>query len=215
MQTEFKREERYIVFKLSKLHTDELVRAKQLKTLKNAFVEDARVDCVVIESDWPEYEPVWAMIEARVTGQTPALGGVPEVIAYVCHGAPGNAGVMFSYLPIPEGFSRKIDLIDRTHFETLRAENERLRGIQPDFPPRPPDGSGLPRYGLRWNGSQKPVATPMDDGYWTPWHLAERLKARCEQLEAGIKWESERNALLLAQIQDYEQAPDQSGGPHG
>lgn len=24
------------------------------------------LNCVVVESDWPEYEPTWAMIEARV-----------------------------------------------------------------------------------------------------------------------------------------------------
>ncbi|MNJ27634.1 hypothetical protein D3C77_221430 [compost metagenome] len=29
---------------------------------------------LTIESDWPEYEPVWSMIEARVTGQ-PASDG--------------------------------------------------------------------------------------------------------------------------------------------
>jgi Site-specific DNA methylase len=30
----------------------------------------------------------------------------------------------------------------------------------------------LPRYGIQWNGPQEPIATPMPDGYWTPWHLA-------------------------------------------
>lgn len=54
----------------------------------------------------------------------------------------------------------------------LEAECERLRGLLPEMPPRPPEGSGLPRYGLRWNGPQQPLAVPMDDGYWTPWHLA-------------------------------------------
>lgn len=31
----------------------------------------------------------------------------------------------------------------------------------------------LHRYGLTWNGERKPVPTLMDDGYWTPWHVAE------------------------------------------
>ena len=26
------------------------------------------LDCVVVEADWPEYEPTWKAIEARVTG---------------------------------------------------------------------------------------------------------------------------------------------------
>lgn len=58
----------------------------------------------------------------------------------------------------------------------LIADNERLRGITPAAPPRPPEGSGLPRYGLRWNGANTPLAVQMDDGYWTPWHLAEQIK---------------------------------------
>ena len=55
-----------------------------------------------------------------------------------------------------------------------RIEIERLRGLVPELPPRPPEGDGVPRYGLRWGGPSQPVAVPMVDGYWTPWHLAER-----------------------------------------
>lgn len=64
----------------------------------------------------------------------------------------------------------------------VQAENQRLRGLQPEFPPRPPEGSGLPRYGLRWNGPQLPLSVPMDDGYWTPWHLAAQLHAELEAI---------------------------------
>lgn len=68
----------------------------------------------------------------------------------------------------------------------LLAEIERLESLKPEWPPRPPDGEGLPRYGLRWNGPQQPLAVPMTDGYWTPWHLAEQLrKDRDALLEAG------------------------------
>ena len=56
--------------------------------------------------------------------------------------------------------------------DEARAEVERLRGILPELPPRAPDGHGLPRYGLRWNGPSDPASVPMADGYWTPWHLA-------------------------------------------
>lgn len=68
----------------------------------------------------------------------------------------------------------------------LIAEIDQLRGIQPEFPPRPPDGEGLPRYGLRWNGPQQPLAVPMADGYWTPWHLAGQLKAENEALRKEL-----------------------------
>lgn len=69
------------------------------------------------------------------------------------------------------------ELVDIIHcnwnqVEQLEATCETLRGLQPAAPPRPPEGEGLPRYGLRWNGPSQPISVPMDDGYWTPWHLA-------------------------------------------
>lgn len=73
----------------------------------------------------------------------------------------------------------------------LRAENEMLRGLKPMFPPRPPEGSGLPRFGLRDNGHGQPMAVPMDDGYWVPAHLAEQriseLKGALTMLTRGMK----------------------------
>ncbi|WP_296125110.1 hypothetical protein [Pseudomonas sp. Ga0074129] len=69
------------------------------------------------------------------------------------------------------------ELIDIIHcnwnqIEQLEAACTQLRGLTPELPPRPPEGEGLPRYGLRWNGPGQPLSVPMDDGYWTPWHLA-------------------------------------------
>lgn len=64
----------------------------------------------------------------------------------------------------------------RAEIESLNEEIQRLKGLQPEGPPRPPEGEGLPRYGLRWNGPQQPLSVPMDDGYWTPWHLAEQYR---------------------------------------
>ncbi len=60
--------------------------------------------------------------------------------------------------------------------DALRARVKELGGILPELPPFPPhEGKGepLPRYGLRWNGPTQPLAVPMVDGYWTPWHLAD------------------------------------------
>lgn len=85
----------------------------------------------------------------------------------------------------------------------LFAEIARLEGLQPAFPPRPPDGEGLPRYGLRWNGPQQPVAVAMDDGYWTPWHLADQLKADSERLARNRdmwKGQVERQAEELTRL---------------
>ncbi|WP_259674068.1 hypothetical protein [Pseudomonas sp. USTB-Z] len=77
----FQREERYVVIKVSKMHPHPAFRAKHLSALKREH-EDALVDCVVVERDWPEYEPTWAAIEARVTGQ-PAPQPHPEPIAWM------------------------------------------------------------------------------------------------------------------------------------
>ena len=58
---DFKREERYTVIKHNQL-TD-----KQIGFLKDCIYGEGipTVECVVIESDWPEYEHFWKMIEER------------------------------------------------------------------------------------------------------------------------------------------------------
>lgn len=59
--SKFVREGRYIVFKIS--HLDE----EQLELLERVQRELPTLrECVVVESDWPEYEKVWEMIEDRV-----------------------------------------------------------------------------------------------------------------------------------------------------
>jgi hypothetical protein len=83
----------------------------------------------------------------------------------------------------------------------VKAENERLKGLQPGYPPRPPDGDGLPRYGLRWNGPQQPLAVPMTDGYWTPWHLADQFKVENEQLREANDKLTRRNGMLEENVQ--------------
>ncbi len=81
----------------------------------------------------------------------------------------------------------RIALAAAAEITRLRAEVEALRGITPELPPRPPDGGGLPRYGLRHNGQSMPMSVPMADGYWTPYHLAiaevEALRAAPQQAE--------------------------------
>ena len=84
MSNEFKQEDRYIVFKLSDVerYLTDADRA-HLAMMKNEI--DAGRDCankppfkgLIVESDWPEYEPTWKAIEARVTGAQPAPS-IPE-----------------------------------------------------------------------------------------------------------------------------------------
>lgn len=61
----FQREERFIVIKRKHLP---LAQEDRLRDFLHAEDIDT-VECVVVESDWPEYETVWRMIEDRVTGK--------------------------------------------------------------------------------------------------------------------------------------------------
>ena len=72
MSSEFTREERYIVFKLSDVERYLTAADRSyLAMMKNEI--DAGRDCankppfkgLIVESDWPEYEPTWKAIEAR------------------------------------------------------------------------------------------------------------------------------------------------------
>lgn len=75
MTNEFTREDRYIVFKLSDV--ERYLTDKDRANIAMMKMEiDAGRDCankppfkgLIVEADWPEYEPTWRAIEARVTG---------------------------------------------------------------------------------------------------------------------------------------------------
>lgn len=62
---EFEREDRYAVIKYKKLTNNQWTLVPELLEK----FDKARVDCVVVEKDWPEYHLVWAMIEHRMAGK--------------------------------------------------------------------------------------------------------------------------------------------------
>lgn len=78
----FQREERYIV-----------VKRKHLTAARETALREhmcgmgiSTVECAVVESDWPEYELVWQMIEARVMGKTLPLAPAEPVDAAILRG---------------------------------------------------------------------------------------------------------------------------------
>ncbi|TJY57191.1 hypothetical protein E4T66_17420 [Sinimarinibacterium sp. CAU 1509] len=86
--SEFKREHRYIVLKTSDVAS--ALNSEQQRTLEHlcSLVEMKRRErgkdsapALVVEHDWPEYEPTWQAIAARVAGRsTPGpldSGGLP------------------------------------------------------------------------------------------------------------------------------------------
>lgn len=75
MSEKFEREERYIVFKVKELSEHKVGWVRDVIRLNNI----PTVDAVVVEADWPEYEPTWAAIERRVTGGQWNGEGLPPV----------------------------------------------------------------------------------------------------------------------------------------
>ncbi|OHT41617.1 MULTISPECIES: hypothetical protein [Serratia] len=70
-----KRENRYLVIKYKDVI--EALTVEQREALKGIAIAVTAhrqsngkqpLDAVVVEADWPEYEQVWGMIEARVKG---------------------------------------------------------------------------------------------------------------------------------------------------
>jgi hypothetical protein len=82
------------------------------------------------------------------------------------------------YEQLAESEKLRIESIEAwsSHLDKAQAKIELLEGIKPELPPRPPTGilaPILPRYGIKFNGENQPLTTPMLDGYWTPYHIAQ------------------------------------------
>lgn len=72
---EFAREDRYIVIKSSDLHAADKAGVIAPAVFDALCALDKQLpprQFVVVESDWPEYETVWRMIENRATGIAPS-----------------------------------------------------------------------------------------------------------------------------------------------
>lgn len=81
---EFQREDRYIVIKRKDLENAPALMAYALQVALDGLREHLpERECLVIEGDWPEYEPTWAAIQARTEGHVattePAVEG--DVVA--------------------------------------------------------------------------------------------------------------------------------------
>lgn len=129
-----------------------------------------------------------------------------RVISGMCH------VIMYEKNEILDPESDCIDLHPRfaqqqAQIEQLQAECETLRGLTPEAPPRPPEGEGLPRFGLRWNGPRQPLSVPMDDGYWTPWHLANSAADHSEDARDFVSATDVRGACQDA-VDVFAEQPD-------
>lgn len=74
-----KRERRYIVLKIKDIEKHLSIREQNelyeicdhIERLRSSIGGKKPLECVVVESDWPEYEPTWKAIEARMDGVNP------------------------------------------------------------------------------------------------------------------------------------------------
>lgn len=82
----FQREERFIVLKRKHMNAGQEFAVRSLMER----IDVKSVEAVVIESDWPEYETVWRMIEARMTGATTEAPDLVERVARAVCSAHGN-----------------------------------------------------------------------------------------------------------------------------
>ena len=82
----FQREDRYIVIKRSDMDKLPADVRRNFSGRCRKFYEQMLIagaparSFLVVESDWPEYEPAWKMIERRMTGQ-PAVTAAEELEA--------------------------------------------------------------------------------------------------------------------------------------
>jgi hypothetical protein len=96
--SEFRREDRYIVIKYSDMEKLPRDVRRNFSGRCRSFYEQMLIagaparSFLVVESDWPEYEPAWQMIERRMTGQPPVTAA--EELDAVLHWRGKHAQVV-------------------------------------------------------------------------------------------------------------------------
>lgn len=130
---EFEREQRYIVIKLSDLRASE-ISGDDLQALNRVCQSVANnreqtgkqpLRCVVVESDWPEYEPTWQAIEQRVAGTTPPAPKQPMTWPRINKRMEYAAQDEFHILPprLKRLWARMEDLADKHHHGITSAKD--------------------------------------------------------------------------------------------
>lgn len=80
----FQREDRYIIIKRNDLKKVPVsCRSSLVDPMFSLLSHLPHQECLVLESDWPEYEPAWKMIERRMSGQPTGIAA--EELEAVLH----------------------------------------------------------------------------------------------------------------------------------
>lgn len=106
--SEFVREPRYVVFKIKDLEKYCGERTIQQVMGTGCFIAKGRekdgkppFNAVVVEQDWPEFDTVWGMIEARMTGATYEMPPMPAGARLRCSRCGNERSMVFSYASEP------------------------------------------------------------------------------------------------------------------
>jgi hypothetical protein len=91
---------------------------------------------------------------------------------------PENSDI--KWYPEKQAYMSKVEMWKRT----AKGRTDALAGWQAA---QAQDGGELIRYGIEWAGPKDPIAVPMDDGYWTPWHIAnQELRTASAVVPSGV-----------------------------
>lgn len=170
---EFKREQRYVVVKISDINAAGCTQEERdafnvlcdKVALYRARAGKRPLECVVVESDWPEYEPTWEAIQRRMEGKFP--------VALLAIGAP-MAGGFFAGEMMIDGELHALIVAPKTEGEKMNLEyklNDRGTADGTDS-----DDDGLANTG-RINDDNHPAAQfcrSLNIGGHDDWYLPSR-----------------------------------------
>ena len=115
--SEFNREQRYVVVKINDINSAECTQPERdafnvlcdKVARHRAGVGKLPLECVVVEKDWPEYEPTWAAIQRRVEGLSLPSIGSPFAGGYFA-GEMIIEDERFALIVAPKAEGEKLDL---------------------------------------------------------------------------------------------------------
>lgn len=183
----FTREPRYIVFKIKDLlaycSKDGMKTVTGIgRTIAAGRHHDGKApfNAVVVEADWPEFEPVWEMIEARMTGKTnKATEGMLKMMEEVIALRAENKALKYRIQAISTDWQ-----VAQATIEALRQDAERSRKAAKNA------NADADMYANAW---QRELCA-FDGKIYSKRHHIDAMVATTQRFIA--QWKSERVELL-------------------
>ena len=195
----FVREDRYIVIKRSDLMKVPVnYRSALVDPMLSLLSHLPRRECLVIESDWPEYQPTWEAIEARVTGK-PAEQHQGEPVAWVRfrNGEPDYDGDAVMIMNVPGDTIGDGDSWEAVYTHADPGEVERLVAANTEYARRHLEQQGeVERLRGIIRMHEKTVREQADHLAYMRAHLAENGALLREWVDSGSAWKKPSPELI-------------------